>query len=78
MPALSDIPLFGALFSTTAEARERTELMVLLTPRALEDDDQVRAASVEMRQRIRSLSLQDPTGLGSGSKLGSTLLNPPK
>ncbi len=78
VPALSDIPLFGALFSTTAEARERTELMVLLTPRALEDDDQVRAASVEMRQRIRSLSLQDPTGLGSGSKLGSTLLNPPK
>lgn len=78
VPALSDIPLFGALFSTTTEKRERTELMVLLTPRALEDDDQVRAASVEMRQRIRSLSLQDPTGLGSGSKLGSTLLNPPK
>ena len=78
VPALSDIPLFGALFSTTSEKRERTELMVLLTPRALEDDDQVRAASVEMRQRIRSLSLQDPTGLGSGSKLGSTLLNPPK
>ena len=78
VPALSDIPLFGALFSTTTEKRERTELMVLLTPRALEDDDQVRAASVEMRQRIRSLSLQDPTALGSGSKLGSTLLNPPK
>ncbi len=78
IPLLSDVPLVGALFSTTTEKRERTELMVLLTPRALEDDDQVRAASVEMRQRIRSLSLQDSGALGAGSRLGSTLLNPPK
>lgn len=62
VPLLSDIPLLGALFSTTSNTKNRTELMVLLTPRALENDDQVRAASVEMRQRIRSLSLQDPWG----------------
>ena len=73
MPLLSDMPLLGALFSTTTEKRERTELMVLLTPRALEDDDQVRAASVEMRQRIRSLSLQGSSSTG----LGSSLLSPP-
>ena len=77
VPLLSDVPILGALFSTTAESRERTELMVLLTPRALEDDDQVRAASVEMRQRIRSLSLQGTGGSGSGAGLGSTLLSPP-
>ncbi|WP_243457509.1 type II secretion system secretin GspD [Ottowia testudinis] len=58
VPLLSDIPVLGALFSTTSEGKERTELIVLLTPRALEDDDQVRAASIEMRQRIRSLGLQ--------------------
>ena len=69
MPLLSDIPLLGALFSTTNNAKTRTELMVLLTPRALENDDQVRAASVEMRQRIRSLSLQDPLGM-SGAPSG--------
>ena len=73
MPLLSDMPLLGALFSTTTAKRERTELMVLLTPRALEDDDQVRAASVEMRQRIRSLSLQGSSSTG----LGSSLLSPP-
>ena len=50
--------MVGALFSTTTEGKERTELIVLLTPRALEGDDQVRAASIEMRQRIRSLGLQ--------------------
>ena len=77
IPLLSDMPVLGALFSTTTEQRERTELMVLLTPRALEDDDQVRAASVEMRQRIRSLSLQGTGGSGSGAGLGSTLLSPP-
>ena len=58
VPLLSEIPVVGALFSTTTEGKERTELIVLLTPRALEGDDQVRAASIEMRQRIRSLGLQ--------------------
>ena len=58
VPGLADIPLFGALFSTTSNKRERTELLVLLTPRALEDDDELRAASAELRQRMRALSFQ--------------------
>lgn len=29
-----------------------------MTPRALEDDDQLRSASAEMRQRMRSMSLE--------------------
>lgn len=58
VPVLGDIPVLGALFSTTSDTSTRTELMVLLTPRALEDDDQLRAASIEMRDRIRGLGLQ--------------------
>lgn len=58
IPGLADIPLLGALFSTNSQNSDRTELLVLLTPRALEDDDALRAASVEMRQRMRTLSLQ--------------------
>lgn len=65
VPGLADIPLFGALFSTTSNKRERTELLVLMTPRALEDDDQLRAASAELRQRMRTMSLQ-PMSLGAG------------
>lgn len=57
LPVLGDIPVLGALFSTTTNARARTELMVLLTPRALENDEQLRAASAELRERIRGLSL---------------------
>ena len=58
VPGLADIPLLGSLFSTTTNKRNRTELLVLMTPRALEDDDQLRAASAEIRERMRSLSLQ--------------------
>jgi general secretion pathway protein D len=58
VPGLADIPLLGSLFSTTTNKRNRTELLVLMTPRALEDDDQLRAASAEIRDRMRSLSLQ--------------------
>jgi general secretion pathway protein D len=58
VPGLADIPLLGSLFSTTSNKRDRTELLVLMTPRALEDDDQLRAASAEMRDRMRSLSQQ--------------------
>lgn len=58
LPGLADIPLLGALFSNTANLRDRTELLVLMTPRSLEDDDQLRAASAELRERMRSLSLQ--------------------
>ena len=65
VPGLADIPLFGALFSTSSNKRERTELLVLMTPRALEDDDQLRAASAELRQRMRTMSLQSPL-LGAG------------
>lgn len=68
VPGLADIPLFGALFSTTSNKRERTELLVLMTPRALEDDDQLRAASAELRQRMRTMSLESfPFGASNTS-----------
>lgn len=61
LPGLSQIPLLGALFGTQSQQRDRTELLVLLTPRALEDDDALRAASTELRERMRALSLQAPS-----------------
>lgn len=58
VPLLSSIPVVGALFGNTTNNNNRTELLVLMTPRALEDDDQLRSASAEMRQRMRSMSLE--------------------
>ncbi|MCW5222505.1 type II secretion system secretin GspD [Verminephrobacter aporrectodeae] len=64
VPILSSIPLLGALFANTTNNNNRTELLVLMTPRALEDDDQLRAVSAEMRQRMRSMTLDSqPFGL---------------
>lgn len=58
VPILSSLPVVGALFGNTANNNNRTELLVLMTPRALENDDELRSASAEMRDRMRSLSLQ--------------------
>jgi len=57
VPVLSNLPVIGALFSTTNDTRQRTELLVLLTPRALENDDALRQASQEMRERMRGIAV---------------------
>lgn len=67
VPGLADIPVLGALFSTNTDNSDRTELLVLLTPRALEDDDALRAASAELRQRMQTLTLQFPQAVGATS-----------
>jgi general secretion pathway protein D len=64
VPGLASIPVLGALFSTNSSNSNRTELLVLLTPRALEDDDALRAASAELRQRMHTLTLQAPLAEG--------------
>lgn len=58
VPVLRSIPLVGTLFSTTNNTKARTELLVMMTPRVLEDDASLREASAEMRDRLRMLSTQ--------------------
>ena len=56
LPWLQDIPVLGGLFRTTSRTNNRTELVVLITPRALQNDEQLRAVSDEMRRHFaRSL-----------------------
>ena len=40
VPILGDLPLLGALFRSTVRDSDRNELIVLLTPRILDDSDQ--------------------------------------
>ncbi|WP_291556622.1 type II secretion system secretin GspD [Comamonas sp. SCN 65-56] len=68
VPGLRNIPILGALFSTDTSTSARTELLVVITPRVIEDDEALRAASAEMRERMRSLTLQNvllPPGSGA-------------
>lgn len=76
VPLLSSIPVVGALFGNTTNNNNRTELLVLMTPRALEDDDALRSASAEMRQRMRSMSLQSAPSIDRNGSSGPAALPP--
>ena len=55
VPILSAIPVVGALFGTHGSSANRTELLVILTPRVLRSDDDARAVSRELRDRMKGL-----------------------
>jgi general secretion pathway protein D len=55
IPVLMDIPILGNLFKTTGQGSQRTELLVLITPRVVRGASQARAVTDELRQRLRSL-----------------------
>lgn len=52
IPWLKDIPAVGALFSTRDNSFERTELIVLITPRVLRGREDAEAAMAELRARL--------------------------
>jgi general secretion pathway protein D len=68
VPLLSQIPVVGALFGTTEESSARTELLVVITPRVIRSDEDARAVSRELRERMRGLTasgLRPPSSLSN-------------
>ncbi len=59
VPILHKMPLVGPLFGTTNNEDRRTELLVIITPRALYNEEELRAVSKEMRAQIRHMELID-------------------
>lgn len=59
VPFLHKIPVFGALFGTNTDSDRRTELLVIITPRAIYNESELRDVSQEMRSRIRNMDLID-------------------
>jgi general secretion pathway protein D len=57
VPFLHSIPVVGSLFGTDIEGDERTELLVIITPRALYNESELREVSEEMRKQIRHMEL---------------------
>ena len=55
VPLLMNIPVLGALFSTTTTAASRTELLIFITPRVLESETDLRDLNREMRSRMTGL-----------------------
>ncbi len=56
VPLLMDIPVLGSLFSYTIDNTVRTELLVFITPKVVETDDELRALTVEMRNRMQGIT----------------------
>lgn len=56
IPLLMDIPGLGALFSTTTQASSRTELLIFITPRVMESQQDMRDLNKEMRARMKGLT----------------------
>lgn len=53
IPILKDIPYLGFLFGSTIKRAERTELLVLITPRIIRNTEDGRKITEELRQRMR-------------------------
>ena len=56
VPLLMDIPVLGSLFSNTSNTLVRTELLIFITPKVVETDDELRALSTEMRDRMQGIT----------------------
>ena len=63
VPLLSSIPVVGALFGNHANHAQRTELLVIITPRVLRSDEDARAVSRELRDRMKGL--MEPASAGT-------------
>jgi general secretion pathway protein D len=55
VPLLQDLPLVGNLFGTTTRSGARTELLVIITPKVVRSDIDVREISEDLRDRMKGL-----------------------
>ncbi len=55
LPGLSRLPYIGALFGSKAYKKDRTELIIFLTPHVIYDTNGVAEATEEVKSRMRSL-----------------------
>ncbi len=55
IPILSSLPLIGPLFGVRTDDVERTELLILITPRVVSNQAEARAVTDELRRRLRAV-----------------------
>ena len=55
VPLLQELPLVGNLFAQNTTKGTRTELLVIITPRVVRSDVDIREVSEDLRERLRGL-----------------------
>lgn len=64
VPLLQDLPLVGNLFATNTTNGARTELLVVITPRVVRTDFDLRNIGIELREKMQGLSA--PASVAAG------------
>ncbi|MBK7742819.1 MAG: type II secretion system secretin GspD [Betaproteobacteria bacterium] len=72
IPLLSKIPVIGALFGTQSFKDERTELVLFITPRVVENEYDVKGVVEDLRKRMERLEGAFP---GSTKPWGGSLVH---
>jgi general secretion pathway protein D len=55
VPGLADIPVIGSLFGTTQNTSQRTELVLIITPRVVRTVQDMRQVGQELRDSMKTL-----------------------
>ena len=55
LPVLGKIPFLGGLFGSTSASKEKTELIILITPRVIYDENELVTMSEELKGRLRGV-----------------------
>jgi len=56
VPILSEIPVVGHLFGVTSDDSDRTELLILITPRAISNRNEAQTVTDELRRRMSGVT----------------------
>ena len=72
LPLISKVPLLRNLFGTTTQHKDRTELIVLITPRVISSVDEGRQATEDYSRQFESLA-----PLHAEAKAAATQVRPP-
>ena len=78
VPYLHDIPVVGNLFGTTSNDDARTELLVVITPRVVRSDIDIRSVSEDLRDRMKGLPLFDAKDIAPPPMAPALLPLPPQ
>ena len=66
LPYLSELPVVGAMFGTKTQTKTRTELLITITPRVVNDYQQAREVTAEFRQKLTGMRKLNPASNAAG------------
>lgn len=76
VPLLQDLPLVGNLFGTNTRGGGRTELLVVITPKVVRTDPEIREVSEELRDRLKGLEIIELRDRAGASRTQGSSLDP--